>query len=71
MTVPKSILFFPGIFSISHFIETDIINFFINYGDICKNYNIKKKKRIRRYLRYYTKHIIIIIRGLAAFIEPD
>jgi hypothetical protein len=32
---------------------------------------LKKKKRVRRYLRYCTKHIIIIIRGLAAFIEPD
>jgi hypothetical protein len=36
-----------------------------------KDYNIKKRKRIRRYPRYYAKHIIIIIKGLASFIEPD
>jgi hypothetical protein len=36
-----------------------------------KDYNIKKKKRVRRYSRYYIKYIVIIIRGLASFIEPD
>ena len=43
IAVPKFILSFPGIFSISHFIKTDITNFLINYGDMYKNYNIKKK----------------------------
>jgi hypothetical protein len=71
MAVSKPILFFPGIFSISHFTETDITNFFINYKNMCENYNIKKKERIRRYPRYCTEHIIIIIKGLASFIEPD
>jgi hypothetical protein len=36
-----------------------------------ENYNIKKKERIRRYFRYCTKHITIIIKGLVSFIEPD
>jgi hypothetical protein len=71
ITVPKPILPFPGTLSTSHFTEIDIINFLINYKDMCKNYNIKKKKRIRRYSRYYTKHITIIIKGLTSFIEPD
>jgi hypothetical protein len=43
MAVPKSILFFPGTFNIPYFIETDITNFFTNYGDMCEDYNIKKK----------------------------
>jgi hypothetical protein len=38
---------------------------------MCENYNIKKRERIRRYSRYYAKYIIIIIKGLASFIEPD
>jgi hypothetical protein len=38
---------------------------------MCKNYNIKKRKRVRRYPRYYIKHIIIIIRELIFFIESD
>jgi hypothetical protein len=38
---------------------------------MCENYNIKKKKRIRRYPRYCAKHITIIIKKLASFIEPD
>jgi hypothetical protein len=71
MAVPKSILPFPGIFNTSHFIKIDITNFLINYGDMCENYNIKKKKRIRRCFRYCAKYIIIIIKGLASFIEPD
>jgi hypothetical protein len=36
-----------------------------------KNYNIKKRERIRRCPRYYIKYIIIIVRGLTSFIEPD
>jgi len=36
-----------------------------------KNYNIKKKERIYRYSRYCAEHIIITVRGLASFIEPD
>jgi hypothetical protein len=36
-----------------------------------KDYNIKKKERVRRYSRYCAKYIIIIIKGLASFIEPD
>jgi hypothetical protein len=32
---------------------------------------LKKKKRIRRYFRYCIEHIIIIIKKLTAFIEPD
>jgi hypothetical protein len=71
MAVSKSILSFPSIFSIPHFIKIDITNFFINYENICKNYNIKKKKRIRRCPRYYAKHIAIIIKKLTSFIEPD
>jgi hypothetical protein len=38
---------------------------------MCENYNIKKKERIRRYSRYYTKYITIIIKGLASFLEPN
>jgi hypothetical protein len=38
---------------------------------MCEDYNIKKKEYIRRYSRYYAEHIIIIIKGLASFIEPD
>jgi hypothetical protein len=71
MAVPKSILSFSNIFDIPYFTKIDITNFLINYGDMCENYNIKKKERVRRYFRYYTKHIIIIIKGLAFFIEPD
>jgi hypothetical protein len=70
MAVPKPILSFPNIFSILYFTGTGITNFLINYRDMCENYNIKKK-RIRRYSRYYAKYIIIIIKGLASFIEPD
>jgi hypothetical protein len=71
MAISKFILFFPGIFGISYFTETGITNFFINYKDMCENYNIEKRERIRRYFRYYAEYIIIIIRGLAFFIEPD
>jgi hypothetical protein len=71
MAVPKLILPFPGIFKISHFTEINITNFLINYKDMCKNYNIKEKERVRRYSRYYIKHIIIIVKRLASFIEPD
>jgi hypothetical protein len=71
MAVLKFILSFSGIFGISHFIEIGITNFFINYRDMCKNYNIKEKKRIRRCSRYCAEHIVIIIRGLVFFIEPD
>jgi hypothetical protein len=38
---------------------------------MCKNYNIKKKKRVCRYSRYYIKHIAITVKRLASFIEPD
>jgi hypothetical protein len=38
---------------------------------MCEDYNIKKKKRIRRYSRYCTKYITITIKKLASFIEPD
>jgi hypothetical protein len=69
MTVPKSILSFPGIFDISHFTKTGVINFFINYRDMYEDYNIKEKKRVRRCSRYYVKYIVIIVRGLASFIE--
>jgi hypothetical protein len=71
MAVPKSILFFSGTFNISHFIKTGVTNFLINYGNMCEDYNIKKKKRVRRCSRYCIKYIIIIVRGLASFIEPD
>jgi hypothetical protein len=71
MAVSKPILSFPNILSIPHFTETGVINFFINYRDMCKNYNIKKRERVRHYFRYYVKHIAIIVRGLAFFIEPD
>jgi hypothetical protein len=71
MTAPKPILSFPSILNISHFTETGITNFLINYGDMCENYNIKKKERIRRYPRYCAKHIIIIIKGLTSFLEPN
>jgi hypothetical protein len=70
ITVSKSILFFSDIFNTSYFIKIDISNFLTNYRDMCEDYNIKKK-RIYRYFRYYIKHIIIIIRGLASFIESD
>jgi hypothetical protein len=71
MAVSKLILSFPGIFSTPHFIRTGVTNFLINYRDMCKDYNIKKKERIRRYFRYYVKYIIIAVKGLASFIEPD
>jgi hypothetical protein len=71
MTVPKFILFLPGILGIPHFTGTDITNFFINYRNMCENYNIKKKKRVRRYSRYCTEYITVIVRGLTSFIEPD
>jgi hypothetical protein len=71
MADPKPILPLPGIFSISHFIKTGVINFLINYKDICEDYNIKKKKRVRHCFRYYAKHIIIIIKGLISFLEPN
>jgi hypothetical protein len=71
MAVPKLILSFPGIFSILYFTKTGITNFLINYGDMCKNYNIKKRKRVRRCPRYCVKYIAIIIKGLTFFIEPD
>jgi hypothetical protein len=71
MAVPKSILSFPGTFNIPYFTKINITNFLINYKNMCKNYNIKKKKRIRRYPRYYIKYIAIIVKGLAFFIEPD
>jgi hypothetical protein len=71
MAVPKSILSFSGIFNISHFIETGIINFLINYKDMCEDYNIEKRKRIRRYFRYCAEYITIIIRELASFIESN
>jgi hypothetical protein len=71
IAVSKPILPFPGILSISHFIKTGVTNFLINYKDMCENYNIKKKKRVRRCPRYCVKYIIIIIKGLTSFIEPD
>jgi hypothetical protein len=71
MAIPKSILFFPGIFSISYFTGIDITNFLINYGDMCEDYNIEKKKRVRRCSRYYVKYIAVIMKRLAFFIEPN
>jgi hypothetical protein len=71
MAALKSILFFPGIFSIFHFIKTGITNFLTNYKDMCEDYNIKEKKRVRRYSRYYIKYIIIIVRGFISFLEPN
>jgi hypothetical protein len=71
IAVPKSILSFPGILNTPHFTEIGITNFFINYGDIYKDYNIKKKERIRRYSRYYVEHIAITVREFTFFIEPD
>jgi hypothetical protein len=71
MTVPKPILPFPDILNIPYFTETDITNFLINYKDMCEDYNIKKKKRIRRYPRYYAEYITIIVKGFISFIEPD
>jgi hypothetical protein len=38
---------------------------------MCEDYNIKKKERIRRYPRYYAEHIIVTVRGLTSFLEPD
>jgi hypothetical protein len=49
MAVPKPILLFPNIFNILYFIGTGVINFLINYENMCKDYNIKKKERVRRY----------------------
>jgi hypothetical protein len=71
MIVPKFILSLPGTFNTSHFIGTGVTNFLINYRDMYKDYNIKKKKSIRRCPRYYIKYIIIIMRGLTSFIEPN
>jgi hypothetical protein len=71
MAVPKPILPFPNIFNIPYFTKTDITNFLINYENMCEDYNIKKRERIRYYSRYCAKHITIIIKGLTSFIEPD
>jgi hypothetical protein len=71
MAAPKPILFFPGIFNTSHFIKTGITNFFINYKDMCENYNIKKKERIYRCSRYCAEHITVIIKRLASFVKPN
>jgi hypothetical protein len=71
MAAPKSILFFPGTLGTLYFIEIDITNFLINYRDMCEDYNIKKKKRVRRCPRYCVKHITIIIKGFASFLESD
>jgi hypothetical protein len=71
MAVPKSILSFPDIFNIPHFIETGVINFLTNYRDMCEDYNIEKKERIRRYSRYCIKHITIIVKRLISFLEPN
>jgi hypothetical protein len=71
MAAPKSILPFPGILSIFHFIKTGITNFLTNYKDMYEDYNIKKRKYIRRYPRYYIKYITIIIKRLASFLEPN
>jgi hypothetical protein len=71
MAVPKLILPFPNIFNTPYFTRTGIINFLINYRDMCENYNIEKKKRVRRYPRYCAKYIAIIMKGLVSFIEPD
>jgi hypothetical protein len=71
MAVPKPILPLPNTFNISYFIEIGVTNFLINYENMCKDYNIEKRERIRRYSRYCTKHIIITVKGLIAFIEPD
>jgi hypothetical protein len=71
MAVSKPILPFLNIFNIPYFIGTGITNFLINYENMCEDYNIKKKKRVRRCSRYYAEHIIIIIKGLTSFIEPD
>jgi hypothetical protein len=71
MTVLKPILPFPDTFNISYFTETGITNFLINYKNMCENYNIKKKERVRRYPRYCIKYIIIIVKRFASFIEPD
>jgi hypothetical protein len=71
MAVPKFILSFPGILNIPHFTRTGIINFFINYENMYKDYNIKERERVRRYSQYCVKYIVIIIKGLASFIEPD
>jgi hypothetical protein len=38
---------------------------------MCEDYNIKKRKRVRRCPRYYIEYIVITIRGLISFIEPD
>jgi hypothetical protein len=71
MAVPKPILLFPGILSIPYFIKTGITNFLINYKNMYEDYNIKKRKRVRRYSRYCAKYITITIKRLASFIEPD
>jgi hypothetical protein len=71
IAVPKPILSLSSIFGIPHFIKIDVINFLINYGDMCEDYNIKEKKRVRRCSRYYIKYITVIIRELASFLEPN
>jgi hypothetical protein len=38
---------------------------------MCEDYNIEKKKRVRRCPRYCVKYIVITIKGLISFIEPD
>jgi hypothetical protein len=69
MIVSKFILSFSGILGIPHFTGTGVTNFLINYGDMCEDYNIEKRKRVRRCSRYCVEHIAIAVRGLASFIE--
>jgi hypothetical protein len=38
---------------------------------MCEDYNIKEKERVRLYSRYYVEYIIIIVRGLVSFLEPN
>ena len=71
MAVPKSILSLPGILNTPYFIKTGVTNFLINYEDMCKDYNIEERERVRRYPRYCVKHITVVIRELASFLEPD
>jgi hypothetical protein len=71
MAAPKPILSFPGTLNTPHFIKINITNFLINYKDMYEDYNIKKKKRIRRCPRYYIKYITITIKRLIFFLEPN
>jgi hypothetical protein len=71
MAAPKPILPLPGTLGTPHFTGTGVTSFLTNYGDMCEDYNVEERERVRRCPRYCAEHIAVAVRGLAAFIEPN